>query len=91
MSFGAAEIGTHAEGASPDTVEQLFAACQTLLTKVEANPAGYRPSVSFNAEGVPLSCQATVVQCVDDCTDGFSLDWFTCESSPSGDAGFNPG
>ena len=89
--IGAAQIGTHNEGGSAETVEQLLADCQTLLTNVAANPSGYRPFVSFNAEGIPLSCQAIVIQCVDDCTDGTSLDWFTCEASPSGDAGFNPG
>jgi hypothetical protein len=89
--IGAAQIGTHNEGAGPETVEQLFADCQTVLTNVEANPSGYNPYASFNAEGAPLVCQAQVIQCIDDCTDGFRLDWFTCEASPSGDAGFNPG
>jgi hypothetical protein len=89
--IGAAQIGTHDEGASPETVDQLLAHCQTLLSNVAANPSGYRPRVSFNAEGVPLSCTALIVQCIDDCTDGTTLDWFTCEGSPSGDAGFSPG
>jgi hypothetical protein len=89
--IGAAQIGTHDEGGTWETVEQLLADCQALVANVAASPSGYRTYVNFNAEGVPLSCQATVIQCVDDCTEGNSLDWFTCESSPSGDAGFNPG
>jgi hypothetical protein len=89
--IGATQIGTHDEGAAPETIERLFADCQTVLTNVAAAPSAYRASLRFTAEGVPLSCQATLIQCVDDCTEGISLDWFLCEPSPSGDAGFNPG
>ena len=89
--IGATQIGTHDEGAAPETAEQLFADCQTVLTNVAADPSGYRASLRLTAEGIPLSCQATLIQCVDDCTDGISLDWFICEPSTSGDAGFNPG
>jgi hypothetical protein len=76
----------------PPTVEQLFSTCQTLVTEIEANPSGYSGlGFGYDAQGVPESCVANVVQCVDDCTDGIDVQGFMCEASPSFDAGLTPG
>jgi hypothetical protein len=74
------------------TVEELFSKCQSIVDEVMASPAGYQGvSFVFDVHGVPETCVATVVQCLDDCTDGIRIDGFTCESAPSFDAGLTPG
>lgn len=84
---GAPQIGTHQEGTLPWTVEDLLADCQRTLDSVLADPPAYGVSLSFNAEGIPVNCLAYMRQCVDDCTDGLNIEGFTCEASPSVDAG----
>jgi hypothetical protein len=87
------EVGAQLPDAGvPPTVEQLFSECQTLVNELAADPSGYSSlGFSYNAQGVPEICLARVVQCVDDCTDGISIDGFMCEASPSFDAGLSPG
>ncbi len=74
------------------TVEELFSECQTIVNEVAASPSAYEGvSLVFDVHGVPETCLATAIQCIDDCTDGIRIDAFTCEASPSFDAGLNPG
>jgi hypothetical protein len=84
---GAAQIYSHTEGASASTVEQLFTSCQAILNNVLADPSGYSVSLSFDAQGVPVTCLATMLQCVDDCTGGLAISSFACHAPDGADAG----
>jgi hypothetical protein len=76
-----AQVGSHTDGDSPLTVEQLFAYCQTILA---ADPSMYRVELAVNSEGVPVGCTSTLLHCVDSCTGGIDIPTFTCEQPPAG-------
>jgi hypothetical protein len=77
---GALQIGTHADGASALTAEQLFAACQTSLAQ---DPSTNTLTLTIGAEGVPTRCGFTPINCADDCYMGFELSDVTCGSLPA--------
>jgi hypothetical protein len=79
---GAAQIGTHTDGAMALTVEQLFAACQASLAQ---NSSQNTLTLTIGTDGVPTACGYTPNNCVDDCYTGFRLSDFTCAPWP-GDA-----
>jgi hypothetical protein len=87
------EVGAQLpDGGTVRTVEELFTECQRVVSEVAGSPSSYEAvGLAFNADGVPETCLATAIQCIDDCTDGIEIEGFTCEVSPSFDAGSNPG
>jgi hypothetical protein len=74
-------VGTHTDGDPAWTIEQIFAACQTVLAR---GTAMNRLSLSIGVDGVPSSCGYTPNGCVDDCTHDVGVSIFTCLP---GDAG----
>jgi hypothetical protein len=84
---GPAQIDSHTEGASAWTVEELLADCQKILNNALADPSAYSVSLTFNDQGVPVTCLATMLQCVDDCTGGLSISGFACNAPDGADAG----
>jgi hypothetical protein len=55
-----------------------------ILNNVMGDPSAYSVSLAFNAQGVPLTCLATMLQCVDDCTGGLDIPSFACQAPDAG-------
>lgn len=79
---GASQIGTHADGDPPRTVEQLIDACGQILA---SDPSKYELfAFAADSNGVPTWCAATLRSCVDDCTDRIEILSFSCETADAG-------
>ncbi len=81
---GASQVGQHADGDRPLTVEQLFAACQQILA---SDPATHQLFFGADSNGVPARCSATLIGCVDDCTTSVDIASFACEATEDGGGG----
>jgi len=77
--IGAQQVGTHTDGASALTAEQLFADCETSLAH---DPSRNTLTLTIGAEGIPTRCGFTPIGCLDDCYSGFQLSDVTCGSLP---------
>ena len=77
---GAAQVGSHS-GAPAWTVEQVFAACQSVLARGSVTNSLY---LSIGPDGVPSSCAYTPHGCVDDCTTDVGVGIFTCLAPDGG-------
>jgi hypothetical protein len=84
---GDSQIDTHPDGAYPWIAEGLLDECHAVLNNVMANPSAYSVSLAINAQGVPVTCLATILQCVDDCTGGIDISSFACQPPDGADAG----
>ena len=74
-SESGAQVGTHTDGAPAETVEQLFAECQSILA---LDPSQYSFALTIGFLGIPVTCKATLKQCADDCTTGIQINEFSC-------------
>ena len=73
---GAAQIGTHTDGYPAETIEQLFAECAGILA---SDPTKYTVFLGLGYDGIPMTCTATLIECVDDCSFGIELSNFACD------------
>jgi hypothetical protein len=64
-------LQTHAEGADPKTLQQLYGDCQTKILRRDL--ATNRLSLSFNKDGILEFCSTFAVGCAGDCSDGIAL------------------
>ena len=78
---GAAQVGTHSDAAPARTVEQVFAACQSVLARGSVANSLY---LSIGPDGVPSSCAYWPKGCVDDCTTDVGVGIFTCLAPDAG-------
>jgi len=84
---GYSQIDTHLDGDHPWPVEGLLDECQAILNNVMGDPSAFSVSLAINAQGVPVTCLATTLQCVDDCAGGLNILSFACQAPDSTDAG----
>jgi len=66
------EVGLHAEGADPLTLDQLYSHCEQLIGNYYKESNHFR--LEFNEQGLLKSCSYSPKQCADDCTQGIEIE-----------------
>lgn len=66
------EVGLHAEGAAPLTLDQLYTRCEQLIGNYYKDNNRFR--LKFDEQGLLKSCSYSSKQCADDCSQGIEIE-----------------